>query len=78
MERCTDMYGNIDIKLKVGAVVENDVVIYTVGEIYQNGMVAMDANKPYKIKKTEHPMAKCIKSGNYAALAPTLCFGKLG
>lgn len=78
--RCVDEYGNAAEGLKPGAVVENDIAIFTVGAINdktRDWLVIMDKDKPYKIKKENHPMAKCVKSGNYAVIAPCLVFSEI-
>ena len=75
--RCTDQYGNLDTRLKKGAVVESDIAIFTVGEIYKNGLVSMNKEKPYKIKDFNNPMTKCVEAGNYAVIAPLLVFSSL-
>lgn len=77
MRRCTDEYGNLDKDLKVGCTVESDLAIFIVGKIHQNGLVAMDKEKPNKIKDIHNPMAKCVQSGNYAVIAPCLVFSSL-
>lgn len=78
--RCTDKYGNPVHGLTIGAVVESDLAIFTVGEINEKPMdwlVIMDKNKPYKIKDESNPMACCVRSGNYAVIAPKLVFSEL-
>lgn len=78
MEKVTDIYGNLDKKLDVGTVVESNIAIFTVGEIcWDNKMVSMDKNKPYKITKPEHPMADCVRNGQYSVIAPMLNFSSL-
>ena len=73
-EWCTDKYGNLNCK--VGDVVEDDLTIFTVGKIHDKGnipwFVSMDKNKPFKVKKEYHPMAVCVRSGNYAVIASRL------
>lgn len=79
-KRCVDEYGNAVDGLTVGAVVESDLAIFTVGEINTKPMdwlVIMDKDKPYKIKDENHPMAKCVRSGYYAVIAPCLVFSEL-
>lgn len=79
-KRCTDEYGNTAEGLTVGAVVESDLAIFTVGAINEqtrDWLVIMDKDKPYKIKDKNHPMAKCVKSGHYAVIAPLLVFSEL-
>ncbi|MCM1192001.1 MAG: hypothetical protein NC123_18295 [Butyrivibrio sp.] len=78
--RCTDEYGNAVPDLKVGAVVESDLAIFTVGAINEkprDWLVIMDKDKPYKIKDEGNPMSNCVKSGNYAVIAPCLVFSEL-
>lgn len=79
-KRCVDEYGNAVDGLIVGAVVESNVAIFTVGEINtkaRDWFVIMDKDKPYKIKDESHPMAKCVRSGHYAVIAQCLVFGEL-
>ncbi len=79
-ERCVDEFGNAAEGLKVGAVVESDLAIFTVGEINEkkrDWLVIMDKDKPYKIKDENHPMAKCVREGHYAVIAPCLVFSEL-
>lgn len=78
--RCVDEYGNVADGLTIGAIVESDLAIFTVGEINEqtrDWLVVMDKDKPYKIKDENHLMEKCVKSGNYAVIALCLCFSEL-
>lgn len=79
-KRCVDEYGNATDGLTTGAVVESDIAIFTVGQINTKSrewLVFMDKDKPYKIKNENHPMANCIKNGNYAVIASRLVFSEI-
>lgn len=75
MKKCTDQYGNISSDLRKGSIVEDNLAVFTVGEVhFNNGFVEMDGSKQYIIKDYKNPMAKCVEKGHYAVQAATLHF----
>ncbi|HEY4722696.1 MAG TPA: hypothetical protein VII92_12660 [Anaerolineae bacterium] len=66
-----DERGNLIVK--VGDEVENDDARFFVGAINESQrLCAIDKGRPFTVKNFSHPMAACIRQGNYSTSADTL------
>ena len=53
-------------EVRVGDEVQNDHVRFFIGAINESGLCAIDKTKDFKLLDELHPMAVCIKQGNYS------------
>ena len=52
--------------ISAGDEVQNDHVRFFISEINESGLCAIDKTKDFKLLDESHPMAVCIKQGNYS------------